>query len=37
MSLEGLNRLKVWVRAKEFAVTTYKKVLPLLPAEKSGI
>ena len=34
MSLEGLNRLKVWVRAKEFAVTIYKKVLPLLPAEE---
>jgi four helix bundle protein len=34
MSLEGLNRLKVWVKAKEFAVSIYKKVLPLLPAEE---
>jgi four helix bundle protein len=34
MSLEGLNRLKVWVRAKEFAVSIYKKVLPMLPSEE---
>jgi four helix bundle protein len=34
MSLEGLNRLKVWVKAKEFAVAVYKKVLPLLPSEE---
>ena len=34
MSLEGLNRLKVWVRAKEFAVSIYKKVLPSLPSEE---
>ena len=34
MSLEGLNRLKVWVKAKEFAVAIYKKVLPLLPSEE---
>lgn len=34
MSLEGLSRLKVWVRAKEFAVIIYNKVLPLLPAEE---
>ena len=34
MSIEGLNRLKVWVRAKAFAVSIYKKVLPLLPAEE---
>ena len=34
MSLEGLNRLKVWVKAKEFAVSIYKKVLPLLPSEE---
>jgi four helix bundle protein len=34
MSLEGLNRLKVWVKAKEFAVSVYKKILPLLPPEE---
>ena len=34
MSLEGLNRLKVWVRAKEYAVSIYRKVLPLLPSEE---
>ncbi|HLO28100.1 MAG TPA: four helix bundle protein [Anaerolineales bacterium] len=34
MSLEGLNRLKVWVRAKGFALTIYKRVLPLLPVEE---
>jgi four helix bundle protein len=34
MSLEGLNRLKVWVKAKEFAVSIYKKVLSLLPSEE---
>ncbi len=34
MSIEGLSRLKVWVRAKDFALTIYKKVLPLLPSEE---
>ncbi|HEX2997448.1 MAG TPA: four helix bundle protein [Anaerolineales bacterium] len=34
MSTEGLNRLKVWVRAKDFALLIYKKVLPLLPSEE---
>ncbi len=34
MSLDGLNRLKVWVKAKEFAVSLYKKALPLLPSEE---
>lgn len=34
MSVEGLSRLKVWVRAKDFALTVYKRVLPLLPAEE---
>ena len=34
MSIEGLSRLKVWVRAKDFAVSIYKKVLPLLPSEE---
>jgi len=34
MSVEGLNRLKVWVRAKNFALLIYKKVLPSLPPEE---
>jgi four helix bundle protein len=34
MSTEGLNRLKVWVRAKDFALSIYKRVLPLLPPEE---
>ena len=34
MSVEGLNRLKVWVRAKAFAVSIYRDVLPLLPPEE---
>lgn len=34
MSIEGLSRLKVWVRAKDFALAIYKRVLPLLPSEE---
>ena len=34
MSVEGLKRLKVWVRAKDFALSIYEKALPLLPAEE---
>jgi four helix bundle protein len=34
MSIQGLKRLQVWVRAKDFAVKIYKNVLPLLPAEE---
>jgi four helix bundle protein len=34
MSIEGLNRLQVWVRSKDFAVFIYNKVLPLLPLEE---
>src|SRR5512138_1339980 len=34
MSVEGLSRLKVWVRAKDFALSVYTKVLPLLPSEE---
>ena len=34
MSMEGLNRLKVWVRAKDFTLKIYRQVLPLLPAEE---
>jgi len=32
MSVEGLSRLKVWVRAKDFALSIYRRVLPLLPS-----
>jgi four helix bundle protein len=34
MSIQGLMRLKVGVRAKDFAITIYKSVLPLLPADE---
>src|SRR5215211_7322093 len=34
MSIEGLNRLKVWMRAKDFALLIYQKVLPILPSEE---
>jgi len=34
MSVQGLKRLQVWVRAKDFALAVYKRVLPLLPAEE---
>lgn len=34
MSVEGLSRLKVWVRAKDFALSIYKRVLPSLPSEE---
>ena len=31
---EGLKRLKVWVKAKDFALQIYSQVLPLLPTEE---
>jgi len=34
MSVEGLKRLKIWVRSKDFAIKIYRRVLPLLPAEE---
>jgi four helix bundle protein len=34
MSVEGLKRLQVWARAKDFALAIYKRVLPLLPSEE---
>lgn len=34
MSIEGLNRLEVWQRAKDFALRIYREVLPGLPAEE---
>jgi len=34
MSIQGLKKLQVWVRAKDYAVKIYKQVLPLLPPEE---
>lgn len=34
MSVQGLKRLQVWMRAKDFALTIYKRILPLLPSEE---
>jgi four helix bundle protein len=34
VSIQGLKRLQVWVKAKDFAIKIYKNVLPLLPAEE---
>jgi four helix bundle protein len=34
MSIQGLKRLQVWVRAKDFALAIYKRVLPELPPEE---
>jgi four helix bundle protein len=34
MSIQGLKRLQVWVRAKDFALKVYRQVLPLLPPEE---
>jgi four helix bundle protein len=34
MSVQGLNRLEVWKRAKDFALKIYREVLPLLPPEE---
>ena len=34
MSVEGLSRLKVWVRGKDFALKIYDEILPLLPPEE---
>jgi len=34
MSVQGLQRLQVWVRAKDFALVIYRHVLPLLPVEE---
>lgn len=34
MSVQGLKKLQVWVRAKDFAVRIYKQILPLLPPEE---
>jgi four helix bundle protein len=34
MSIQGLQRLEVWCRSKDFALRIYRKVLPLLPSEE---
>jgi hypothetical protein len=34
MSVDGLKRLKVWLRAKGFALKIYKQALPVLPPEE---
>jgi len=34
VSIQGLKKLQVWVRAKDYAVKIYKQVLPLLPPEE---
>ncbi len=34
MSVQGLKRLKVWVKAKDFALKIYEQRLPLLPPEE---
>src|SRR3989304_812964 len=34
MSVEGLKRLKVWGREKDFFIKIYKQALPLLPLEE---
>ena len=34
MSIQGLKRLQVWVRAKNYALAIYKQALPLLPLEE---
>ena len=34
MSVQGLKRLQVWVRAKDYALKVYQRVLPLLPSEE---
>ncbi len=34
MSIQGLLRLEVWCRSKDFALRIYREVLPLLPSEE---
>jgi four helix bundle protein len=34
MSIQGLQRLEVWRRAKDFALRIYRDVIPLLPPEE---
>jgi len=34
VSIQGLKRLKVWVRAKDFALKIYEQILPIFPPEE---
>ena len=34
MTVDGLKRLKFWVKAKDFFLKIYQELLPLLPAEE---
>src|SRR5512137_601816 len=34
MSVQGLQKLEVWRRAKDFALRVHRETLPLLPAEE---
>jgi len=34
MSIQGLERLEVWRKAKEFVVAIHQQILPLLPSEE---
>ncbi|MDI6770377.1 MAG: four helix bundle protein [Anaerolineales bacterium] len=34
MSIQGLQRLEVWRKAKDFALKVHREVLPLLPPEE---
>lgn len=34
MTVEGIKQLKVWVRAKDFALKVYTEALPVLPVEE---
>ncbi len=34
MSIEGLQKLDVWCKARDFALVIYRQVLPLLPPEE---
>lgn len=37
MSIEGLERLEVWKRAKAFAVAVCRDILPVLPVEEKWV
>ena len=34
MTVMNLDKLEVWVRARDFAVVIYKEVIPVLPASE---
>jgi len=34
MSIKGLERLETWKKSRDFALSVYKEVLPLLPLEE---